>query len=85
LAHRSFFTNSAETGKEGKGQTMNVFRKLLDEEHGQGLVEYTLIVFLVAFVFWVAMKDTAVGTALTDNWTRITDCVSTPFSCGSAS
>jgi Flp pilus assembly pilin Flp len=64
---------------------MNVFRKLVAEEHGQGLVEYTLIVFLVAFVFWVAMKDTSVGTTLADNWTRITDCVSAPFSCGSGS
>ena len=72
-------------GKRKKGQTMNVFKKLVDEEHGQGLAEYTLIVFLVALVFWVAMKETSVGTALSSNWSKIVDCVSTPFSCSSAS
>jgi hypothetical protein len=35
------------------GETMKVLRKLLNDTDGQGLVEYTLIVFLVAFVFWV--------------------------------
>jgi Flp pilus assembly pilin Flp len=62
---------------------MKKLRRLLCEEDGQGLVEYTLIVFFVALVFWVAIKDTTAGTALTDNWSRITACVSTPFSCGS--
>ena len=30
---------------------MNLFKRLLIEEDGQGLVEYTLIVVLVALVF----------------------------------
>jgi Flp pilus assembly pilin Flp len=30
--------------------------RLLVEDNGQGLVEYTLIVVLVALVFWVAIN-----------------------------
>ena len=64
---------------------MRVLRKLLAKEDGQGLVEYMLIVFLVALVFWVAIKDTNVGTDLAGNWSKITDCVTAPFSCSSGS
>jgi Flp pilus assembly pilin Flp len=62
---------------------MKTIQRLLTDEAGQGLIEYTLIIFLVALVFWVAIKDTTVGTALANNWTAITNCVTTPFSCGS--
>jgi len=44
--------------------TMNRVRKRFTDTSGQGLVEYTLIVFLVAFVFWVAVKNTSVGDTL---------------------
>jgi len=62
---------------------MKILRRLLAEEDGQGLMEYTLIVFLVALVFWVAIKDTTVGNSLANNWSKITACASAPFSCGS--
>lgn len=64
---------------------MKVFRKLVNDTDGQGLVEYTLIVFLVAFVLWVSMKDTSVGDSLASNMSKVTDCLSAPFSCGSGS
>jgi Flp pilus assembly pilin Flp len=64
---------------------MNVLRKLFDEEDGQGLVEYTLIVFLIAFVLWVSMKDTTAGDSLASNLVKVTDCLSAPFSCASGS
>ena len=35
---------------------MELLKRLMVEEDGQGLVEYTLIVVLVALVFWVAIK-----------------------------
>jgi Flp pilus assembly pilin Flp len=62
---------------------MKIFQRLLAEEDGQGLIEYTLILFFVALVFWVAIKDTTAGNLLSDNWSRITACVAAPFSCGS--
>jgi Flp pilus assembly pilin Flp len=61
---------------------MNVLKKLLKETDGQGLVEYTLIVFLVAFMFWVAIKNTGAGAAMGDMWSRVSDCVASPFACG---
>jgi hypothetical protein len=39
----------------------------------------------VAFVFWVAIKDTTAGTAMGDMWSKVSDCVAAPFSCGSGS
>ena len=56
-------------------------KRLLVEEDGQGLVEYTLIVVLVALVFWVAVKSTNIGSGLASGWSRVTSCVTTPSAC----
>ena len=60
---------------------MNLPMRLWREEDGQGLVEYTFVVMLVALVFWMGAKDTQVGTHLANGWSRVTDCVAAPFSC----
>lgn len=64
---------------------MELLKRLLVEEDGQGLVEYTLIVVLVALVFWVAIKETDIGSGLAAGWSRVTACVGAPASCDSAS
>jgi len=64
---------------------MELLRRLMVEEDGQGLVEYTLMVLLVALVFWVAIKSTNIGDALAAGWTKITVCVTDPANCTSAS
>ena len=64
---------------------IKVFKRLIIEDDGQGLVEYTLMVLLVALVFWVAIKSTNIGTELGNAWSKITDCVSSPSSCTSGS
>ncbi len=64
---------------------MELLRRLLVEEDGQGLVEYTLIVVLVALVFWVAIKNTNIGSQLANGWSKVTACVQTPSSCDSSS
>jgi len=64
---------------------MELFKRLLVEEEGQGLGEYTFIVVLVALVFWVAIKSTNIGSGLSAGWSKITDCVTTPSACDSAS
>ena len=64
---------------------MELLKRLLVEEDGQGLVEYTLIVVLVALVFWVAIKNTNIANGLSSGWSKVTACVSTPSSCDSAS
>ena len=60
---------------------MECLKRLCREEDGQGLMEYTFVVVLVALVFWMGVKDTAVGAALAKNWAKIVDCVNSPFSC----
>ena len=60
---------------------MEFLKRLLLEEEGQGLVEYTLMVLLVALVFWVAIKSTNIGSALANGWADITSCVENPTGC----
>ena len=61
---------------------MKSLRTLLKAKDGQGLVEYTLIISLVVFVLWIAIKGTTVGTAMGDILSKVSDCVAAPFSCG---
>ena len=48
--------------------------RLLVEDNGQGLVEYTLIVVLVALVFWVAIKNTNIGSGMAAAWSKVSHC-----------
>ena len=50
---------------------MELLKRLVVEEEGQGLVEYTLMVLLVVFVFWVAIRSTNIGGALSDSWNDV--------------
>jgi len=71
--------------RKGVKQTMGLLKRLMLEEEGQGLVEYTLIVLLVALVFWVAIKSTNIGSALAAAWVNINSCVGDPAGCTSSS
>jgi Flp pilus assembly pilin Flp len=64
---------------------MELLKRLVVEEDGQGLVEYTLIVLLVALVFWVAIKSTNIGGELAAGWSNIAACVGDPTGCSSGS
>lgn len=68
-----------------RGKQMNLLKRLMMEEDGQGLVEYTLIVVLVALVFWVAIKNTNIGDQLASGWSKVTVCVTNPSACDSSS
>jgi len=61
---------------------MNLLKRLVVEEEGQGLVEYTLIVLLVALVFWVAVKDSDIGDYLANAWGDVGECLGDPQGCG---
>jgi Flp pilus assembly pilin Flp len=62
---------------------MHLFQQLWHKEDGQGLVEYTLVVLLVALVFWMGIRETGVGNSLATGWSRVLNCVTAPFSCTS--
>jgi Flp pilus assembly pilin Flp len=64
---------------------MSFTKKLLHTNDGQALVEYTLLVLLVALVFWVGIKNANVGSALSDGWNKIAACMGDVVSCSSAS
>ena len=66
--------------KKGGERTMELFKRLVVEEEGQGLVEYTLIVLLVALVFWVAIRSTNANQALSNSWTSIVNALNNPTS-----
>jgi Flp pilus assembly pilin Flp len=76
-----FLTKIEEHYRLTRRIEMEFLKRLCREEGGQGLVEYTFVVVLVALVFWVGIKDTAVGDTLAKNWAKILDCVASPFSC----
>jgi Flp pilus assembly pilin Flp len=71
--------------KKGGERTMEFLKRLVVEEEGQGLVEYTLIVLLVALVFWVAVRAANVDDALSSSWGSITACLTGPFACAGGS
>jgi Flp pilus assembly pilin Flp len=64
---------------------MELLKRLIVEEEGQGLVEYTLIVLLVALVFWVAIKDTKIGDQLSTSWGLVKGCLADPTGAGCTS
>jgi Flp pilus assembly pilin Flp len=67
--------------KGGERTTMELLKRLVIEEEGQGLVEYTLIVLLVALIFWLGIKNTNIGNSLANAWVNIKNCVDTPMGC----
>jgi Flp pilus assembly pilin Flp len=67
-------------GKEWEA-IMCLLKRLCREEDGQGLTEYTLVIVLVALVFWIGVRDTQVGQSLVQAWAKVLDCVTSPFSC----
>jgi Flp pilus assembly pilin Flp len=69
-------------GEKGGEVKMELIKRLITEEEGQGLVEYTLIVLLVALVFWVAIKETKIGDQLSISWGSIKTCLSDPTGAG---
>jgi Flp pilus assembly pilin Flp len=58
---------------------MRFFGRLLREKDGQGLVEYTFVVMLVALSFWLGVKDTSIGNSLRSGWSKVEICVNAPF------
>jgi len=64
---------------------MDLLQRLWIEEDGQGMVEYTLIVVLVALVFWMGVRNTNIGSGLASGWSKVTVCVGSPSNCTSAS
>ncbi|MGH7873238.1 MAG: Flp family type IVb pilin [Candidatus Binatia bacterium] len=59
----------------------NLIKRLWTEEDGQGLVEYTLVVLLIAIVFWLGVRDSGIAESLSKGWEKVLDCMTSPMSC----
>jgi Flp pilus assembly pilin Flp len=82
---RSGLTHQCPAGiptlKKKGGEKVELLKRLMVEEDGQGLVEYALIVLLVVFVFWVTIKNTNIGNQLSASWSNIGSCLANPTGC----
>src|SRR5262245_1088936 len=50
---------------------MELMKRLVKEESGQGLTEYALILGLVVLGFWIAIKNTNLGPSLSNIFTKV--------------
>jgi Flp pilus assembly pilin Flp len=81
LAHQRPSPAGIPTLKKKGGEKVELLKRLIVEEEGQGLVEYALIVLLVVFVFWVTIKNTNIGNQLSASWSNIGSCLANPTGC----
>lgn len=50
---------------------LNLLKRLIVEEKGQGIVEYVLMIGLVVLIIWLAVNGTGVATFLTQTWNDV--------------
>jgi Flp pilus assembly pilin Flp len=50
---------------------MQLLKRLLNEEEGQDIVEYALMIGLVVVVIWVAVKASGVDTSVSTIWSKV--------------
>ena len=50
---------------------MELLKRLIVEEEGQGLTEYALILGLVVLGIWVAVSQTDIGSNITNLFTNV--------------
>jgi Flp pilus assembly pilin Flp len=50
---------------------MNLLAKLVADQEGQGVVEYTLMIGLVVLIIWTAVNATGVGDFLSARWDSV--------------
>lgn len=56
---------------------MQLFKRLLNEEEGQDIVEYALMIGLVVVVIWVAVKASGVDSSVSTIWSKVESALNT--------
>ena len=56
-----------------KGEKVDHLKRLIVNEDGQGVIEYTLMVGLVVMVIWAAIFTFGIPAALNTLWSSIVD------------
>ena len=57
---------------------MDILKRLIVNEDGQGVIEYTLMVGLVVLVIWAAIFTFGIPAALGTLWQSVSDALNTP-------
>ena len=50
---------------------MNMLKRLLVEEEGQNIVEYTLMIGLVVLIIWVAINTLGIDSSVQTIWSNV--------------
>ena len=50
---------------------MEMLKRLITEEEGQDVVEYTLMIGLVVLVLWIVINTTGIGASVSSIWTGV--------------
>ena len=50
---------------------MDLLRRLMTDEDGQGIVEYTLMIGLVVLILWVAVNASGTTPFLSQTWNKV--------------
>lgn len=56
---------------------MDILKRLVVEEEGQGIVEYTLMIGLIVLGVWVAVDLLNIDTAVSGLWTKVSTEITT--------
>ena len=50
---------------------MNMLKRLVVEEEGQNIVEYTLMIGLVVLIIWLAINTLGIGSSVQTIWSNV--------------
>ena len=50
---------------------INIFKRLMVEEEGQNIVEYTLMIGLVVLIIWVAISTFGIDKSVQSIWSNV--------------
>ena len=57
---------------------MELLKRLMTEEEGQGIVEYALIVGLVVFGIWLLVQQSGIGAKVSNIFTSVGSALDNP-------
>ncbi len=57
---------------------MDILKRLIYDEDGQGVIEYTLMVGLVVLVIWAAIFTFGIPAALNSLWSSVSNALNNP-------
>jgi Flp pilus assembly pilin Flp len=76
----SNYPRTQDKQKRKEVSRMNLLKRLVKEEEGQNIVEYTLMIGLVVLVIWAAVSALGIDTAVNTVWNNVKNSLTTAAS-----